>query len=39
MGLLGDLEVPRGEAAVARTWYRRALALNPGDTGLQQLAR
>ncbi len=39
MALLGDLETRAGNAAAARAWYRGALALNPGDVGLQQLAR
>jgi tetratricopeptide (TPR) repeat protein len=39
LGLLGDLEVRAGNPRRARTYYRRALALNPRDEGLQQLAR
>jgi O-antigen ligase len=39
LGLLGDLEVRAGNAAVARSYYRRALALNPLDTGLRKLSR
>jgi hypothetical protein len=39
LGVLGDFEVRRGNLALARSYYRRALALNPLDTGLQQLAR
>jgi tetratricopeptide (TPR) repeat protein len=39
LGLLGDLETRAGNAAAARRHYRRALELNPRDTGLQQLAR
>lgn len=39
LGLLGDLEVRAGNAAGARGYYRRALALNPLDTGLQKLSR
>ena len=39
MGLLGDLETRAGHTAAAKAWYRRALSLNPLDTGLQQLAR
>jgi tetratricopeptide (TPR) repeat protein len=39
LGLLGDLETRAGHRAQAREWYRRALYLNPRDTGLQQLAR
>ena len=38
-GLLGDLETRAGHPARARAWYRRALKLNPLDSGLQQLAR
>lgn len=38
MGLLGDLETRAGHPARARAWYRRALAANPRDTGLQKLA-
>jgi O-antigen ligase len=39
LGLLGDLEVRAGNEAIARRYYRRALALNPRDTGLQKLSR
>jgi O-Antigen ligase len=39
LGLLGDLEVRAGNGAVARRYYRRALALNPLDTGLRKLSR
>jgi predicted Zn-dependent protease len=39
LGLLGDLETRAGRPRDAREWYRRALFLNPRDTGLQQLAR
>jgi tetratricopeptide (TPR) repeat protein len=39
LGLLGDLETRAGNRGEAREWYRRALYLNPRDTGLQQLAR
>lgn len=39
LGLLGDLEVRAGNEAVARVYYRRALALNPLDTGLRELSR
>lgn len=39
LGLLGDLEVRAGNAAGARRYYRRALALNPLDIGLQKLSR
>ena len=38
-GLIGDLETRAGNDAAALRAYRRALALNPGDVGLQQLAR
>lgn len=39
LGLLGDLET-RGERPVrARNYYRRALRLNPLDTGLQELSK
>ena len=38
LALLGDLETRAGRGEQARRWYRRALALNPGDVGLQQLA-
>jgi hypothetical protein len=38
MALLGDLETRAGRPRVARTWYRRALALNPIDVGLRRLA-
>jgi hypothetical protein len=37
-GLLGDLELRRGNSRAARRWYRRALALNPLDSGLRKLA-
>lgn len=37
--LLGDLETRAGRRRLARQYYRRALALNPRDTGLQRLAR
>ena len=37
--LLGDLERRAGRHRVAQRYYRRALALNPRDTGLQRLAR
>lgn len=39
LGLLGDLEVRAGNEARARGYYRRALALNPLDTGLRKLSR
>jgi tetratricopeptide (TPR) repeat protein len=38
LGLLGDLELRAGRREAAREWYRRALALNPMDTGLRELA-
>lgn len=38
LALLGDLEVRAGRRAEAIRYYRRALELNPLDTGLQQLA-
>ena len=38
-GLIGDLETRAGREAAALRAYRRALELNPGDVGLQQLAR
>ena len=39
LGLLGDFEARGGDFAQARVYYRRALALDPLDVGLQQLAR
>lgn len=39
LGLLGDLEVRDGDEVSAHEYYRRALALNPLDTGLQELSR
>jgi len=39
LGLLGDLELRRGNTRLAATWYRRAVRLNPLDVGLQQLVR
>jgi len=39
LALLGDLEVRAGNGAVARRYYRRALALNPLDSGLRQLSK
>jgi hypothetical protein len=39
LGVLGDFEVRGGNLVAARRYYRRALALNPLDVGLQQLAR
>jgi tetratricopeptide (TPR) repeat protein len=38
LGLLGDFEARGGDYARARVYYRRALRLDPLDTGLQQLA-
>jgi UDP-GlcNAc:undecaprenyl-phosphate GlcNAc-1-phosphate transferase len=37
--LLGDLAVRRGERALAKSYYRRALALNPRDPQLPELVR
>jgi hypothetical protein len=39
LGVLGDFEARRGNFAAAQAYYRRALALNPLDAGLRQLAR
>lgn len=39
IGLLGDFEARRGRYAAAAMFYRRALALNPLDVGLQQLTK
>ncbi len=39
LGVLGDFEARGGNFVLARAYYRRALRLNPLDTGLQQLAR
>jgi len=39
MGVIGDFYARQGRFRAARYWYRRALALNPLDIGLQQLAR
>lgn len=39
LGLLGDFEARSGHKAKAQVYYRRALALNPLDVGLQKLAR
>ncbi len=38
LGLLGDFEARGGHFLVARRYYREALAHDPLDTGLQQLA-
>ena len=38
LGLLGDFELRAGDERAARRYYRRALALNPLDAGLQELA-
>ncbi|MCW3015138.1 MAG: O-antigen polymerase [Solirubrobacterales bacterium] len=38
LGLLGDFDARGRNYASARAWYRQALAHNPLDTGLQQLA-
>jgi len=38
IGLLGDFEARGGRFAEARSYYRRALALDPLDVGLRQLA-
>lgn len=39
LGLLGDFEARGGRFEQARVYYQRALALDPLDLGLQQLAR
>jgi tetratricopeptide (TPR) repeat protein len=39
LGVIGDFEARGHRYADARSYYRRALALDPLDTGLQQLAR
>jgi O-antigen ligase len=39
LALLGDLSVRAGDRQGAFRFYRRALALNPRDEGLRQLAR
>jgi hypothetical protein len=39
LGLLGDFEARGGDYVTARAYYRLALALDPLDVGLQQLAR
>ena len=38
LGLLGDFEARASQKAAAVGWYRRALALDPLDVGLQKLA-
>ncbi|HST55734.1 MAG TPA: O-antigen ligase family protein [Solirubrobacteraceae bacterium] len=38
LGLLGDFEARGGDFAAARAYYARALALDPLDVGLRQLA-
>jgi hypothetical protein len=38
MALLGDLETRAGRDGAARIWFRRALAANPRDVGLRELA-
>jgi hypothetical protein len=39
LGVIGDFQARGHDFAAARRYYRRALALDPLDTGLQQLAR
>jgi tetratricopeptide (TPR) repeat protein len=39
LGLIGDFDARGGKFTQARVYYRRALALDPLDVGLQQLAR
>ncbi|HME01559.1 MAG TPA: O-antigen ligase family protein [Solirubrobacteraceae bacterium] len=39
LGLLGDFEARGGDYSQARVYYQRALALDPRDVGLQELAR
>jgi tetratricopeptide (TPR) repeat protein len=39
LGVLGDFEARGHRLAAARAYYRRALVLDPLDTGLQQLSR
>jgi hypothetical protein len=39
LGVIGDFEARGHHFALARSYYRRALALDPLDTGLQQLSR
>lgn len=38
LGLLGDFEVRGGDRVAARKYYRRALLLNPLDSGLRKLS-
>jgi cytochrome c-type biogenesis protein CcmH/NrfG len=38
IALLGDFEARRGNVRLALAYYRQALAMNPRDVGLQQLA-
>jgi O-Antigen ligase len=38
LGLLGDLETRGGNEVAAHGYYRRALGLNPLDTGLRELS-
>jgi len=39
LGLIGDFQARGRHFAAARVYYRRALALDPLDTGLAQLAQ
>jgi O-antigen ligase len=39
LGVLGDFEARGDQMGAARSFYRRALDLNPLDSGLQQLAK
>jgi tetratricopeptide (TPR) repeat protein len=39
LGVLGDFEARGHDFALARSYYRRALALDPLDTGLRQLSK
>jgi tetratricopeptide (TPR) repeat protein len=39
LGVLGDFEARGGNLAAARRYYSQALAVDPLDTGLRQLAR
>lgn len=38
LGLLGDLALREGDPRAARSWYRRAVRLNPLDAGLRKLS-